>query len=146
MFFSHLLVPKFRNMLDIPHQSWSIPVGISSSEISIHRQSYLKLESVVNLHAADGHDASSHHHRHSSDGSGRGAGIGRLLGQYGVQVMVSRAFGPNIKRMRQRFVPVKIDADRLTTAVALLQSHWDRVQSCWLEGEGRKHLVLRSTS
>jgi predicted Fe-Mo cluster-binding NifX family protein len=107
-----------------------------------------KLESLINPHATEGHEAGSHHHHHPSDskGSEKGAGIGHLLGQHGVQVMISRSFGANIKRMRQRFVPVKIDADNVKTAVGLLQSNWDLVRSSWLQGADRKHVVLRTNA
>jgi len=100
------------------------------------------LESVTNPHAGEGHGGGSHHrHEH---GGGKGAGIGRLLAQHRVQIMVSQAFGQNIVRMRERFVPVKIDVDDVEAAIGLLQRHWDQVQSRWLQGQARKHLVLHS--
>lgn len=101
-----------------------------------------RLESVTNLTAGEGHGAGSH--RHHADGGGKGAGIGRLLAEHGVQVMVSRAFGQNIVRMRERFLPVKVGAQELAAASSLLQRHWEQVQSHWLQGPARKHLVLRS--
>lgn len=99
-----------------------------------------KRQTVRNPHAEEKHGDGQHH---GGGNSGRGNGIGRLLGEYGVQVMVSRAFGPNIQRMRQRFVPVKVDVERPEAALTLLQSHWDEVVSRWQQGESRKHLVLR---
>lgn len=88
-------------------------------------------------------DAGDAHHSHGPGSSHQGGGIGRLLGGEGAQVMVSRAFGANIKRMRQRFLPVVVQRDRVSDAIALLQSQWERVEQHWQQGEQRKHLVLR---
>jgi predicted Fe-Mo cluster-binding NifX family protein len=107
--------------------------------------SAIKVDSVGSPHAdGDRGGESRGHHHHGPGGGQKGAGIGRLLGTHGVQVMVARAFGPNVKRMRQRFLPVKIDLEQVMDAIALLQHHWDRVQEHWSQGEGRKHLVLRN--
>lgn len=109
--------------------------------VRISADTAVPLEVIPNPHAADDGGSGAHHH-HGGDPD-KGAGIGRILGQKGVQVMVSRAFGPNIKRMRQRFVPVRVQVEEVDGAVALLQAHWDEVRSQWLAGEGRTHLVLR---
>ena len=99
------------------------------------------LRSVDNPRAASQHDQQDHHHGHGENH--HGGGIGRLLGGEGAQVMVSRAFGANIKRMRQRFLPVVVHCERVTDAIALLQFQWGRVGEHWNQGEARKHLVLR---
>ena len=88
-------------------------------------------------------DGGGAHHSHGPGSSHHGGGIGRLLGGEGVQVMVSRAFGANIKRMRQRFLPVVVQRERDSDAIALLQSQWGRVEQHWQQGAQRKHLVLR---
>lgn len=110
----------------------------------LSRDGATKLQSVANPHARKTLDDASHQQHNARGEEGRGAGIGRLLGGHGVQVMVSRAFGQNIMRMRERFVPVKVDTADVDAAIGLLQSHWDAVVSCWSEGNDRKHLVLRS--
>ena len=92
----------------------------------------------------EGPDAHSHEGHHHGQGDGhQGHGIGRLLGDEGVQVMVSRAFGANIKRMRQRFLPVVVRSERVDDAVAMLQAHWVQIEQHWNQGSERKHLVLR---
>jgi predicted Fe-Mo cluster-binding NifX family protein len=101
-----------------------------------------RLESVTNPKAGEGHGVGSHHHH--AGGGGKGAGIGRLLAEHLVQVMVSRAFGQNIVRMREHFLPVKVDTEEVAAAIDLLQRHWGQVQSRWLQGQARKHLVLHS--
>jgi len=111
----------------------------------ITADSTTKLESVINPRDSSQHGKESHQHHHQHSGNtAKGAGIGRMLGEHNVQVMVSRAFGPNIKRMRERFVPVKVDTIDLSASISLLQRHWDAVQSHWRQGQDRKHLVLRS--
>ena len=102
----------------------------------------VRLESVINPKPGEGHGAGSHHHH--AHGGGKGAGIGRLLTEHRVRVMVSRAFGQNIVRMRERFLPVKVDTEEVAAAIGLLQRHWGQVQSRWLQGQARQHLVLHS--
>jgi len=67
------------------------------------------------------------HPPHADSGGHKGGGIGRLLGTHGAQVMVSRAFGPNIKRMRQRFLPVKLNLENVDDAISQLQANWPLV-------------------
>ena len=57
--------------------------------------------------------------------------------------VVSRGVGPNVQRMRRRFLPVKVDLDSVAGAIGLLQANWPAVQAQWRQGEERKHLVLR---
>lgn len=91
-----------------------------------------------------GHDhRHPHGHANGDGGEHHGAGVGRLLDERGVQVMVSRAFGQNIVRVRQRFLPVKVSVKKVDQALALLQANWGRVSQSWRDGEQRRHLVLR---
>jgi predicted Fe-Mo cluster-binding NifX family protein len=108
----------------------------------ISSESTMWLDSVVN--PKNGERDDQENHEHHANRNGRGSGIGRLLSLHGVQVMVSRAFGQNIVRMRQKFLPVKIDAEELDSAINLLQTEWDEVRMRWSQGAERKHLVLKS--
>ena len=102
------------------------------------------LRTVTNPRAkASGEPADGGHQQGHDSQHHNGGGIGRLLGNEGVQVMVSRAFGANIKRMRQRFLPVVVHCEHVKQAIALLQSQWQRVEQHWNQGAERKHLVLR---
>ena len=42
------------------------------------------------------------------------------------------------------FLPVKVDVAEVVAAIDLLQRHWGEVESRWLQGQARKHLVLHS--
>lgn len=100
-----------------------------------------RLRTIANRHAPEDH------HDHADDeGARKAAGIGRLLRGEGVQVLVSRAFGPNIRRMRRNFLPVVVGGTRVDEAVAAVQAHWDEVGAEWRRGEERRHLVLRGSS
>lgn len=101
------------------------------------------LHTVANeMRATHAHDP-DHPHPHGHGDEHKGHGIGQLLGQHGAQVMVSRAFGVNIQRMRQRFLPVVVHVDTVEQAVNRLRQDWDRVIAGWNAGAERKHLVLR---
>ncbi|MCB1736951.1 MAG: hypothetical protein KDI42_02400 [Gammaproteobacteria bacterium] len=96
-------------------------------------------QTVVNP-GADAHQPDHGGHGHGD--TGKGAGIGHLLGSHGVEVMVSRAFGANIQRMRQRFLPIKVDVPTVAEALTLIRAAWPRVVTHWEDGVARKHLVL----
>jgi predicted Fe-Mo cluster-binding NifX family protein len=93
------------------------------------------IRTVANPYADTGHSDDEHHKK--------GAELVQLLGRQGVQVIVSRAFGPNIKGMRRWFLPVVVGCEEAEQAIALLQARWDLVRSHWMQGEERRHLVLR---
>lgn len=79
-----------------------------------------------------------------SHGAARKAhGVSALLAPDGVKVLVNRAFGPNIKRMVKRFMPVVVDCITIEDAIETLQSHYGEIANAWAQGEDRKHLVLR---
>ena len=68
--------------------------------------------------------------------------IKELLKEEGVQVLLSRQFGPNIKRVRKHFVPVVAKKFRLVDAVRMLKDNLDLVRHQWEKEEERKHIVL----
>jgi predicted Fe-Mo cluster-binding NifX family protein len=94
-----------------------------------------------------GEDEPDHHHHHHGDSHGGGTvkahRIGDLLGARGVQVLVSRAFGPNIQIVSAHFVPVVVRCETVAQAIALLHQEWVRVLAEWSRGAERRHLVLR---
>ena len=112
-------------------------------EMSADSATWLRTVSNPRAGAAHGDSEDGHHHHGDGAKHQHGGGIGRLLGNEGVQVMASRAFGANIKRMRQRFLPVVVHCEQVKDAIVLLQSQWPRVEQHWVQGEQRKHLVLR---
>lgn len=100
------------------------------------------LKSVSNPMSERAGDHRDHKHA-PGEHTGHAAGIGRMLAMHGAEVMVSRAFGANIQRMRQRFLPILVHREQVAEALSLVGQHWPRVLEHWRQGENRKHLVLR---
>jgi len=69
-------------------------------------------------------------------------GIANLLKEEGVQLVASRAFGPNIKRIRKKFVCIVIGEYNLEKGLNLIQQNFETIVSEWNKGKDRKHLVL----
>jgi predicted Fe-Mo cluster-binding NifX family protein len=97
----------------------------------------LSRREVDNPTSDAGHDRIDHGHE------GTATAIGRLMAVNGVQILVSRAFGPNIRRMTTRFLPVVVRGDTVDQALDLLRANWQQVITQWHRGEERRHLVLR---
>lgn len=95
---------------------------------------------------AEAHQGGHHHaHEHADhdEHPQRPHGIGQTLRPHGVQVVVGRAFGPNIQRMKQQFAPVLVRSETVSTAIQRLQDEWPRIVAVWEAGAERRHLVLR---
>jgi len=61
----------------------------------------------------------------------------------GINVLVGRAFGPNIKRVIKKFACVIVTTELVVDAANLVKSNLDDIYSQYQKGEGRKHIVLR---
>ncbi|HMA62938.1 MAG TPA: NifB/NifX family molybdenum-iron cluster-binding protein [bacterium] len=70
-------------------------------------------------------------------------GIAQLLKQENVQVVCSRVFGPNIKRIRKKFVCIVIGQENLQDGLKKVEDNLDLIESEWEKGRERKHLVFR---
>jgi len=73
----------------------------------------------------------------------KAAGIGAVLKERKVNVLVSRQFGPNLKRVRKQFVPVIARVSIVEEGLKLVRDNIDRVLEELKRGEERNHLVLR---
>jgi predicted Fe-Mo cluster-binding NifX family protein len=62
----------------------------------------------------------------------------------GVDVIVGRKFGPNLLRLRRRFVCVLVRTVTIATAIELVHKNMDRILEEKSREEGRKHIVLKS--
>ncbi|TNF34600.1 MAG: hypothetical protein EP329_07055 [Deltaproteobacteria bacterium] len=97
---------------------------------------------VAELPGAGGGHA-HHHHDHDHGSADKAAGIMQRMRQGGVQVLVGRAFGRNIQRVKTRFVPVLVRATDPDEAVAAVAGRFDDVVAARDAGEARDYLVLR---
>jgi len=62
----------------------------------------------------------------------------------GIDVLVGKKFGPNIKRMRKRFVCIIIRKNSIEEAIKVVKVNMDRIKEEYQKDENREHLVLTS--
>jgi len=82
-------------------------------------------------------------HDHHHGDSKKASGIGQIVGRAGAQVLVAKAFGPNIKKMVKNFVPVLVKDDTIEQALETLRQNYDRIKEEWEKGENRTWLNLK---
>ena len=70
-------------------------------------------------------------------------GIAKLLMDENVKVVVSKIFGPNIKRIRKKFVCIVMNDDSLENSMNRICKNIRLVINEWEKGEKRKHLTFR---
>ncbi len=73
-------------------------------------------------------------------------GIANLLLQKNVNVVVSKIFGPNIKRIKKKFVCVVMNDKKITGSLNRLCARVQTVIDEWEKGKTRKHLSFRKKS
>ncbi len=67
--------------------------------------------------------------------------IGQILGKEGVQVLVGFAMGPNIVRIRKRFVPVISRCQSIEDSIKEIMRRYGEI-SRELEKEGEKEVIF----
>ena len=70
-------------------------------------------------------------------------GISGILKKQGVQVALSRVFGPNIKRIKKHFVCVLTGHDVISEGLDVLVRHYPEILAEFEKGEQRGFLVWR---
>lgn len=76
--------------------------------------------------------------------SEKAKGIIGLLKKKGVQVAVTKNFGPNIQRIKSVFVCARIKEDSIDEGTKTVQKHLQPIYYDWLLGEKRDVLNFRS--
>ncbi len=69
--------------------------------------------------------------------------ITELLKDDGVQVVVSNVFGPNIKRIRKKFVCILMNDSAIKDSFTKIQDIIDKISSEWNRGKERDIINLR---
>ncbi|MFO8061568.1 MAG: NifB/NifX family molybdenum-iron cluster-binding protein [bacterium] len=69
-------------------------------------------------------------------------GIAGLLKNNDVKVCVSPVFGPNIKRIKKKFVCIVMQERDIESAVRIIQSNFTEVEKQWIRGEERDILHM----
>ncbi|MBN2600880.1 MAG: dinitrogenase iron-molybdenum cofactor biosynthesis protein [Candidatus Marinimicrobia bacterium] len=70
-------------------------------------------------------------------------GVAGLLKKENVHLVVSKIFGPNIKRIKKKFVCVIMNDSSVDLALERLQQNWDIIIAEWEKGTDRNHCILR---
>ncbi|RKZ15924.1 dinitrogenase iron-molybdenum cofactor biosynthesis protein [bacterium] len=70
-------------------------------------------------------------------------GIVGILKKQGVQVGLTRIFGPNIKRIKSKFVCVLTGHEAVSDGLDLIRGNFETVVAEWDKGEERDFLDLR---
>ena len=67
-------------------------------------------------------------------------GISNLLLEEDVSVVVSKIFGPNIKRIKKKFVCIVVKDEELDVGIRKVCESIGKIYDEWEKGEERKHL------
>ena len=67
-------------------------------------------------------------------------GISELLLEEDVSVVVSKIFGPNIKRIKKKFVCIVVKDEELDVGIRKVCESIGKIYEEWEKGEERKHL------
>ncbi|MCD6321668.1 MAG: hypothetical protein J7L77_01460 [Clostridiales bacterium] len=70
-------------------------------------------------------------------------GIMDLLIKNGVHTVISKVFGPNIKRIKKKFVCILMNNACLDDSISFLCKNLESVHNEWAKGEERKYLDFR---
>jgi len=69
-------------------------------------------------------------------------GVIGLLKEENVQVVVSKVYGPNIKRIRKNFVCVLMN-NTISDSINIIMENFKVILDEWEKGEGRGHINLK---
>jgi len=72
-------------------------------------------------------------------------GVAGLLKKENVTVVISKIFGPNIKRIRKNFVCVIMNDESIKDALERLIYNWHLIVTEWEKGAERNHCILRKS-
>ncbi len=69
-------------------------------------------------------------------------GISKLLLNENINVVVSKIFGPNIKRIKKKFVCIVVKNEEIEEGINKVCSNIGKIYREWEKGEERQHLSL----
>lgn len=73
-------------------------------------------------------------------------GVTEMLKMENIQVVVSKVFGPNIKRIKKKFVCILMNDADISDSVKKAHKNIEVIQKEWEEGETRNHINLQLLS
>ncbi len=71
-------------------------------------------------------------------------GVVSLFKNEDIQTVVSKVFGPNIKRIRKKFVCILMNNQNIQDSIKIVQDNLNAISDEWEKGEDRKHLNLKN--
>lgn len=69
-------------------------------------------------------------------------GISKLLFKEDVRVVISKVFGPNIKRIKKKFVCIIVKDDKIDDSIKKVNTNIDIILDEWRKGSERGYLNL----
>lgn len=76
----------------------------------------------------------------------KAGGIAAILKKNGVQIAMTRLFGPNIKRIKSKFVCIMTSHENLNQGLQQAVDSYPEILDLWVTGEERDVLDLRTPS
>jgi predicted Fe-Mo cluster-binding NifX family protein len=70
-------------------------------------------------------------------------GVTEMLKKEDIKVVIAKVFGPNIKRIRKKFVCILMNDTDISESVKKVQQKSDLILSEWNKGEDRNHINLK---
>ena len=70
-------------------------------------------------------------------------GVTEMLKDENVKVVVSKIYGPNIKRIRKNFVCILMNDEDISDSIKIIQQKFDIIVNEWNKGESRNHLNFK---
>ncbi len=71
-------------------------------------------------------------------------GVVTMLKDDGVKVVVSKIYGPNIKRISKKFVCILMNDKNISDSIKTTQEKFEIILDEWNKGESRKHLNFKN--
>ena len=71
-------------------------------------------------------------------------GVTEMLKDENVKVVVSKIYGPNIKRIRKNFVCILMNDEDISDSIKIIQQKFDIIVNEWNKGESRNHLNFKN--
>ncbi len=71
-------------------------------------------------------------------------GVTEMLKSEDIKVVVAKVFGPNIKRIKKKFVCILMNDSDISESVKKVQQKFDLILSEWNKGESRNHINLQT--
>ena len=70
--------------------------------------------------------------------------VAKMLKKENVEVVISKIFGPNIKKIRKKFVCILMNDNNISDSVKTVQQKFDVILNEWNKGEIKSHINLKN--